>query len=130
MNQILAKKLDRILKNNNARARKYGLPPLHKVDLMILIEQSGMICCYCQRQLRVYEDNRIFKDAISIDHKTAMGLGGSNEISNIAICCHECNDKKNWSEAPKAMENNRKMAGLNGAVQGEVPAYAGIDWIE
>ena len=50
-----------------------------------------------------------------------MALGGSNDISNIAICCHECNDRKNWEEAQIA--NGRKTAECDASVS------TGIEWI-
>jgi len=49
-----------------------------------LLEKWGRTCAYCGKQ-----DTRL-----EIDHIVPRSAGGSNRVSNLTICCRECNKKK------------------------------------
>ena len=49
-----------------------------------LLEKWERKCAYCSAE----------NIRLEIDHITAKSLGGSNRVSNLVICCRECNVKK------------------------------------
>ena len=54
-------------------------------DLRWIYEVQVGLCCYCWQDL----------DGIgSVDHMTPLSRGGSNEATNIALCCRRCNSAK------------------------------------
>ena len=57
----------------------------------ILIERSNGFCEICNR-----ETNSIHNDPLSatIDHRTPLSKGGSNELCNLQLACLKCNVKK------------------------------------
>lgn len=52
--------------------------------------QSGFRCEYCGIVMK-FNGGEQGKDVYSIDHKTPLSLGGSNEIKNLCVCCERCN---------------------------------------
>lgn len=50
----------------------------------LLISMFGHTCQYCGKE----EEN------IHVDHKIPVKLGGSHDIKNLTLACHECNYKK------------------------------------
>jgi len=86
--------------NNTVRnriARKLGVPtssvPVKSLpwicgpnDLVELFNTQNGECCYCGVQ--------ITKDNLSVDHKTALGSGGTHTKENICLCCKDCNTLK------------------------------------
>jgi len=50
------------------------------------VETSEVRCCYCGRRLAV-------KD-VTLDHVVPQVRGGSNEPSNVVVCCGTCNRAK------------------------------------
>ena len=51
------------------------------------------MCEYCGREpLQPYNDKR--RDFLTIDHITPKSKGGSDEISNLKVCCLDCNKRK------------------------------------
>lgn len=50
------------------------------------LNHEHFICYYCLRELNL-ED-------LTCDHKTPLSRLGSNEISNLCICCSDCNSLK------------------------------------
>ena len=49
-----------------------------------LLEKWGRRCAYCGAENVPFE----------IDHVTPKDRGGSNRVSNLALCCHDCNQAK------------------------------------
>ena len=78
---------------NNAKSRRTGKSadiiansePISPLELQTLYN-SNIKCYYCGISL-VRQD-------IVFDHKTPLSANGSHEISNIAICCKDCNKLK------------------------------------
>lgn len=49
-------------------------------------------------------------EAFHRDHKVALHLGGSNDITNIELLCQPCNNKKHAKDAVRwANENGRLL---------------------
>ncbi len=51
-----------------------------------LLNHEHFICFYCLKELTL--------DEISCDHKTPLSRLGTNEISNLCLCCMDCNGVK------------------------------------
>ena len=49
----------------------------------LFIEQAGL-CFYCERPIRSFD----------VEHKVPLCRGGTNEIGNLALACHQCNGQK------------------------------------
>jgi 5-methylcytosine-specific restriction endonuclease McrA len=58
-------------------------------ELKELFEQQDGFCFYCGTLLYSSFDNDIHTD-----HKVPLSRGGTNDISNIALCCASCNRHK------------------------------------
>lgn len=54
-------------------------------DIIALYQEQLGMCRYCGVSL---------EDVYEIDHMTPLKRGGSNEMSNIALCCPHCNKTK------------------------------------
>lgn len=53
--------------------------------------QDG-ICYICGRKtVLIYGDGIVRDNMATIDHKIPLALSGTNDMSNLAICCHRCN---------------------------------------
>jgi 5-methylcytosine-specific restriction endonuclease McrA len=53
---------------------------------MRVIKRDGKTCAYCNKKLT--------RSQISVDHITPVSKGGTNDLSNLAISCRECNSSK------------------------------------
>lgn len=74
-----------------------GEPSYQKNKRILIDEQKLTIghtkCEYCGREpLQPYNDKR--RDFLTIDHITPKSKGGSDEISNLRVCCLDCNKRK------------------------------------
>ncbi|MDD4972338.1 MAG: HNH endonuclease [Paludibacter sp.] len=95
-------KLIKIKTNINNRAKKRGqFDNITVEDLIFLVKSQNGKCFYCKKDVKMYEDNRKYSDALSFDHKLSMGLGGTNTLNNIVMCCKECNQKRNTADQKK-----------------------------
>ena len=56
-----------------------------------ILEKNDFKCEYCGRPLNLKPKKPFYLDAISIDHKIPLTLGGSNEMENLTIVCNCCN---------------------------------------
>lgn len=56
-------------------------------------------CPYCRIRLN-YQDRRAFNGA-QVDHILPASRGGTNELSNLVVCCRTCNISKGNRLAPK-----------------------------
>lgn len=55
-------------------------------------EHGRNFCEYCGKWVTRFPTNLPF--TLSVDHKKSIKYGGSSKLSNLAICCLECNLKK------------------------------------
>jgi 5-methylcytosine-specific restriction endonuclease McrA len=92
-----SEKLYRVSRNMNARARKkyHQIGVIYVDDLVKIIKTQNGRCFYCGREVVGYDDNRYMPNALTFDHKRSMGLGGTNTVDNLVMCCLECNRKRN-----------------------------------
>ncbi len=74
-------------KFNETRALRHGVPTEDLTDFIYNLLLTHHKCHYCGKILWYPEDK-------TIDHKLAMGLGGSNTRENIVIACNDCNHMK------------------------------------
>ena len=64
-----------------------------------LAEAQNWRCCYCG--VRMAASGRRHA---TFEHITPRALGGSNRISNLAISCHDCNNKRGMQMRPEHVE--------------------------
>lgn len=57
-----------------------------------LWEDQGRMCHYCDRTLR--KPGTKGGRSTHLDHKEAHSKGGSIELSNLILCCRQCNLEK------------------------------------
>lgn len=69
-------------------------------DILDLIEESENRCFYCGIEL----------DDFHIEHKTPLGIGGSDVKENLALSCADCNYEKHMKTAEEYFEY-RKLIG-------------------
>lgn len=69
------------------RARKRAAEGTHSAnDVADIFKAQRGRCAYCRNKLK----NREWH----VDHKTALSKGGTNDRTNLQICCPSCNTKK------------------------------------
>lgn len=76
---------------HNRRVREKGNGGSHtSEELNTLFKEQDGLCAYCEKLL--YSS---FEEPFHVDHKIPITRGGSNDISNIALACPDCNISKN-----------------------------------
>jgi 5-methylcytosine-specific restriction endonuclease McrA len=76
------------------RALKASCGGDHSVwDLLLIFEAQGGACAYCAKPVVEYH----------VDHMTPLSRGGSNEASNLAITCPNCNLSKGTKTSDEFM---------------------------
>ena len=66
---------------------------IYSVDERIQVwEDSGRMCHYCDKALP--RPGTKAGRRTQLDHINAKGLGGSHDLSNLFVCCRQCNLKK------------------------------------
>lgn len=63
-------------------------PQFNKWKRKQFLKQGGL-CFYCQEFLPMTRQN--------VEHKTAMSLGGKNNLNNLVLACSNCNKNKGSS---------------------------------
>lgn len=67
---------------------KSNIPPKQKLQKTLnVIVRDGNKCVYCEKGFK----NRI---ELTLDHVVPRKHGGTNAVTNLAICCIDCNSKK------------------------------------
>lgn len=61
-----------------------------------LIERDGMLCTWCGRLLIKLPISPFIDCSghITVEHLMPLILGGSNELSNLALACFACNNER------------------------------------
>lgn len=70
-----------------------GIEPPKREDFEKIVCEcfnKGARCYYCGQELEVHSPHP-YRNAISIDHKLPLTSGGTNDINNLVVCCHQCN---------------------------------------
>ena len=81
----LAKFDTQLMENAEVRGVEYQRGALLGWEVRAyLLEKWGRRCAYCGAENVPFE----------IDHVTPKDRGGSNRVSNLALCCHDCNQAK------------------------------------
>jgi len=72
------------------------------VDLFKVYLKAGFICWYCLEPMVVSHGFGDFNQPhvhhvndFSLEHKIPLSEGGTNEFSNLAFCCIDCNNRMN-----------------------------------
>jgi len=72
--------------------------------------RNGFICEYCGKDLKIKDSSYPYPRSFSIDHRESLFMNGSNDISNLSICCNACNQVKGtmsaelWVKVVKAIK--------------------------
>ncbi|MBA7547171.1 hypothetical protein ES705_39574 [subsurface metagenome] len=78
------KKLWRLFKEE--RVTKKRKVQREEIILNSLSNQGILVCNHCQKKIK--------KKEVEVDHVMAVSKGGSSEINNFQILCHNCNQRK------------------------------------
>lgn len=84
---------------------KFSVAPPSFEDVYQILKTSareGGICVYCGKVMRLV-DKKPYKNTFSIDHKVSLARKGTNDLSNLVVCCHECNIVKGTMSADTFM---------------------------
>jgi len=95
----------RRLRTVEINSAKFGVAPLSFKDVYQLLKtsvDSGGLCYYCGKQMKLV-DEKPYKNTYSIDHKISLARHGTNDHSNLVVCCHECNIVKGTMSASTFM---------------------------
>lgn len=57
-------------------------------DRQVVADRARFCCEYCQSQLKYSADS------FSVEHIVPQSLGGSDDLSNLALSCQRCNNAK------------------------------------
>lgn len=85
------------------RAKKFGKTPPNKDQLWDLLKTkylSNFTCEYCGVLLKVKDEKKPYLRSFSFDHKKSLFTGGTNDITNFAIVCTQCNIIKGTMDTP------------------------------
>ena len=80
--------------STNKRLNIFGIEPITPDRirrLFITSIKSGLICSYCGEKMELFAPRENFRMVISVDHIIPLSNGGTNDISNLTVCCTRCN---------------------------------------
>ena len=89
------------------RARRARALARKVYDRSRLAEVQRWRCCWCLCEMRGEQG---FKNSATIEHITPRSQGGTDHISNLAIACNRCNNRRGsipWETFLQAVEMNR-----------------------
>ncbi|MFA5780341.1 MAG: HNH endonuclease [Elusimicrobiota bacterium] len=81
-----------MIKNSSIYRRKRLIKLARRDGYEIINGEMYAFCYICDREYRL--------ECFTIDHYQARYNGGTNRLSNLRICCRECNEKKAENERP------------------------------
>jgi 5-methylcytosine-specific restriction endonuclease McrA len=91
---------------NAKRYWQIWLDKRNEIVSKLIAAKIPMVCTYCGKSdLIPFGDISYSKKIVTIDHIKPRCLGGSNELSNIALSCHKCNSRKGSSLPDKKYLN-------------------------
>jgi len=89
---------------NQDRARRARALARKAYDRSRLAEVQRWRCCWCLCEMRGEQG---FKNSATIEHITPRSQGGTDHISNLAVACNRCNNRRGstpWEEFLQAVE--------------------------
>ena len=84
------------------RARMLSAP-INDVTLeqrQAVIDAAGGVCVYCAVYKPACKACQTHSHKLTVDHITALAVGGSNTLHNLIACCQSCNSRKRISPPP------------------------------
>lgn len=94
--------------NPNPGPRRQPKQPNQRKSKREILFDENPHCKYCSILLRW--------DNFTLDHIVSRSRGGSNDISNLVVCCFECNNKKgskSLKDFLKELEDERKIVSVS-----------------
>jgi hypothetical protein len=92
---------------NQDQARRARALARKAYDRTRLAEVQRWRCCWCYCEMRGEQG---FKNSATIEHITPRSCGGTDHITNLAIACNRCNNRRGntpWEDFLQAMEMSR-----------------------
>jgi hypothetical protein len=86
---LYASHADYCYKNNkkwNGRPVNVGRKSSYKKEKISIIKRDGLACFYC---------GELLGDDITLEHLISLTSGGLNQLSNMVLAHHKCNQKMN-----------------------------------
>ncbi len=86
-----------------SKIRKSSQKSLRQVQREVIFRQQGGRCAYCNCQM-ILKTKGARRDAplpanfATLDHRLAKALGGGDQIDNLVVSCHRCNNAKSLVE--------------------------------
>lgn len=78
---------------NSCYSRSPSIDPATYHDVFALFYTSlmnGFVCSYCGCEMDLVSDDH----QVSVDHVVPLARGGTNDITNLVLCCRHCNTQK------------------------------------
>jgi len=92
---------------NQDQARRARALARKAYDRSRLAEVQRWRCCWCLCEMRGEQG---FKNSATIEHITPRSQGGTDHISNLAVACGRCNNRRGstpWEDFLQAVEMSR-----------------------
>lgn len=78
----------------------------------LVVMQNGR-CFYCDRAVKIQQNEEFSRLNATLDHKTPQHLGGKWTLANLVMACWDCNHKKaGWVIPDELFSDRIKMQGL------------------
>lgn len=116
MYKIVKRRYDSLVK----RSETFGIEKPELSSLKKLFEiayDNGFTCHYCGDKLLLHPPHP-YKKSPSVDHRIPLTSGGTNDLSNLVLCCHQCNiikgtlDDKVFYRLLKVLESDKELRPL------------------
>ena len=94
---------------NQDQARRARALARKAYDRSRLAEVQRGRCCWCLCEMRGEQG---YKNSATIEHITPRSCGGTDHISNLAVACGQCNNRRGsipWEEFLQAVEMSRPI---------------------
>ncbi len=78
---------------NSCYSRSPSIDPATYHDVFALFYTSlmnGFVCSYCGCEMDLVSADH----QVSVDHVVPLARGGTNDITNLVLCCRHCNTQK------------------------------------
>ena len=92
----------------------------------LVVEQNGR-CFYCNRVVKIAQNEEFSRLNATLDHKIPQHLGGKWTLKNLVVACWDCNHKKaGWVIPEELFTDRKKMQHLfkSGKIKHYLRTYA------